>query len=97
VFHILIPEIVLTAFFKYFVIIQLKEISIYFDENHKNTKWIYKYIIIYDYLIDKYYGTKINTNQAYHKYKLGIIKDIDPNHLSKIDKIIIVVHIHFIS
>ncbi|CAF3836154.1 unnamed protein product [Rotaria sordida] len=62
---------------------ELKEISIYFDGNHTNTKWICEYIIIYDYLNNQYYGTKINTDVIYGKYKLGIIKNIDPKNLNQ--------------
>ncbi len=42
-------------------------------------------MIVYDYLNDKYYGTKINQKKNYGKYKIGIINNIDPNHLSKIE------------
>ncbi|CAF3685921.1 unnamed protein product [Rotaria sp. Silwood1] len=67
---------------------ELKEISIYFNENHQNTKWICEYIIIYDYLNNQYYGTKINNNVTYGKYKLGIIKNMDPNILNPIYRIL---------
>ncbi len=40
-------------------------------------------MVIYDYLMNIYYATKINKNQISHKYKLGIIQDTDPGHLSK--------------
>ncbi|CAF1436666.1 unnamed protein product [Rotaria magnacalcarata] len=41
---------------------ELKEISIYFDGNHKNAQWICEYVMIYDYLNNQYYGAKINTS-----------------------------------
>ena len=43
-----------------------------------------EYIVIYDYLNDTYYGTKINNRQIYGRYKIGIIRNTDPKHLSKI-------------
>jgi hypothetical protein len=39
--------------------------------------------------MDRYYATKINENIISHKYKLGIIQDTDPRHLSKIESIIL--------
>ena len=60
----------------------MKEISIYFNGNDK-LHW--EYVIIYDYLSDRYYGTKINKKEIAGKYKIGIIKDIDKNHLSKLE------------
>ncbi|CAF3752454.1 unnamed protein product [Rotaria socialis] len=45
---------------------ELKEISIYFDGNHKNAQWICEYVMIYDYLNHQYYGANINTSVTSH-------------------------------
>lgn len=66
---------------------EVKEISIYFDGNHKNAQWICEYLIIYDYLNDQYYGRKLNSNVTHGKYKLGVIKNKDPNYLSTVRQI----------
>ncbi|CAF3800670.1 unnamed protein product [Adineta steineri] len=61
---------------------ELKEITIYFEKYHKDTIWQWEYITIYDFLNDKYYGTKMNNNRIYGKFKIGRINTIDPDHLN---------------
>lgn len=41
-------------------------------------------MIIYDYLTDISYARKINKKNIYQQYKLGILNDTDPQHLSNI-------------
>lgn len=60
---------------------QLTEMFIYLDKIHRHAKWNWEYIVIYDYLNDKYYGTKASQNQYMGKMKLSVLNTIDPNHI----------------
>ena len=66
------------------VCFKLTEIFIYLDKIHRNTKWSWKYIVIHDYLNDKYYGTKANQDQYIGKMKLSILNTIDPKHIGSL-------------
>jgi hypothetical protein len=63
--------------------LQLREFSIYFD---RKTKWRWDYIIIYDYLNDRHYGTRVSDNRYDGKYKIGILHNTDSEHLSKFER-----------
>lgn len=65
----------------YSICFQLTEIFIYLDKIHRHAKWNWDYIVIHDYLNDKYYGTKASQNQYIGKMKLSILNTIDPNHI----------------
>ncbi|CAF1154399.1 unnamed protein product [Adineta ricciae] len=60
---------------------ELTEIFIFLDKIHRHTKWSWQYIVIHDYLNDKYYGTKANHNQYIGKMKLNILNTIDPSRI----------------
>lgn len=65
-------------------VFQLKEISIYFNDHEKQSLSLYNTVIIYDYLTDIYYATKINKKNIHQQYKLGVLNDTDPKHLSNV-------------
>lgn len=67
-------------------LLQLKELSIYINDPEKSLESLYNSVIIYDYLTDVYYATKINRKNSHQRYKLGILNDTDPQHLSNLTK-----------
>ncbi|UJR31343.1 hypothetical protein I4U23_018839 [Adineta vaga] len=66
----------------------LKEISIDLKKTQRHIKWKWEYIIIYDYLNDRYYGTKANQNHYIGKYKIGRLNNFDTDHIhEELDRI----------